>query len=71
MVRHVRGEQITRVATLQALVAAAQAALHRFETVELRWIPRHRNGAADALARAALGLRPKPATRPVSRKKRR
>lgn len=40
--------------------------------VAVRWIPRHRNGPADALARSALGLPPKPAQRPaLHRKKRR
>ncbi|WP_372825806.1 ribonuclease HI family protein [Polaromonas sp.] len=33
--------------------------LATFPRVTLHWIPRHRNGEADALARAALGLLPK------------
>ena len=41
--------------------------------VAVRWIPRHRNGQADTLARGALGLAPKPSTKhhTRTRKKRR
>ncbi len=35
------------------------ALLGTFAQASLHWIPRHRNGEADALARAALGLAPK------------
>ncbi len=38
---------------------------------ELCWIPRHRNGQADALARSALGLLPKLPRPPHHHKKRR
>ncbi|RYY57624.1 MAG: ribonuclease HI family protein [Comamonadaceae bacterium] len=37
----------------------ARALLRTFEAVTLTWIPRRRNGEADALARAALGFAPK------------
>ncbi|MBT9510777.1 MAG: ribonuclease HI family protein [Acidovorax sp.] len=52
------------IARLAALFDEARQALQRFENVRLQWIPRHRNGAADTLARAALGLAPKAATPP-------
>ena len=47
---------IERLATL---FDEARQALHQFPQAEVQWIPRHRNGAADTLARAALGLAPK------------
>ena len=54
-------EQITRpgaqpIARLAALFDAARVLFQSFEQAELLWIPQHRNGEADALARAALGL---------------
>lgn len=71
VVRHVGGEVHTRTAPLQALVAEARSLLQGFHIATLNWIPRHRNGEADALARSAVGLAPKPAKRPVSKKRRR
>lgn len=47
------------VVRLGPLFEQARASLHRFEAVQWLWVPRHRNGLADALARAALGLAPK------------
>ncbi|WP_298209466.1 reverse transcriptase-like protein [Acidovorax sp.] len=52
------------IARLAPLFDEAREALGQFRNIRLQWIPRHRNGAADALARAALGLAPKPATPP-------
>ena len=49
------------IARLAPLLDEARTVLQRFAQVDLRWVPRHRNGAADALARAALGLAPKAA----------
>ncbi|HEY3433507.1 MAG TPA: ribonuclease HI family protein [Rhodocyclaceae bacterium] len=60
VVRHVKGEMLTRVERFQALLMEAQQRLTDFASVELLWIPRHRNGAADALARQALGLKSSP-----------
>lgn len=59
---------ITRLA---ALFDNARAWLARFDSVQLQWIPRHRNGAADTLARAALGAPAKVTHPPVSKKKKR
>ncbi|MDI1339006.1 ribonuclease HI family protein [Polaromonas sp.] len=47
------------VLRLAALYEEAQALLATFTQTSLHWIPRHKNGEADALARAALGLLPK------------
>ncbi|QDX80643.1 hypothetical protein B9N43_04910 [Denitratisoma sp. DHT3] len=58
-VRHVLGQQTTRVARLVPLIEAVQALLPEFIDCELRWVPRHRNQEADRLARAAVGLEQK------------
>lgn len=42
------------IARLAAAFAQVHAQLQALDYVELRWVPRHRNGQADALARAAL-----------------
>lgn len=44
------------IVRLQALFEAARQQLQQFAAVELRWVPRHRNTEADALARAAHQL---------------
>ena len=63
------------VERLESLYAAARVLLESFGEVQLQWIPRHRNGEADALARAALGAPLKPSVHPslrgLPRKKRR
>lgn len=51
------------VARLAPMFDEARALLARFERTSVHWVPRHRNAEADALARAALGLAPKPAPR--------
>ncbi len=64
------GDQPTApIARLAALFDEARSALQAFHNVRLQWIPRHRNGAADTLARAALGLAPKAALPPGHREK--
>ncbi|MGJ7532051.1 MULTISPECIES: ribonuclease HI family protein [unclassified Variovorax] len=47
----------------------ARALLGSFDDVRVQWIPRHRNGEADALARAALGFAPKPPARPAKKRR--
>ena len=59
------------IARLAPLFDAARRQLLGFGQVGLLWIPRHRNGAADALARAALGLAPKAGIPHALRKKKR
>lgn len=51
------------VARLAPLFDRARALLAGLEHGSVHWLPRHRNAEADALARAALGLAPKPAPR--------
>lgn len=54
------GEQaVAPIERLAPLFDEARRVLQRFAQVDLQWVPRHRNRAADALARAALGLAPK------------
>lgn len=70
-IRYVLGPDSTAIAPLLALVAQAREWLARFDEVQLLWIPRHRNGDADRLARQALGLPDKPAdVRKVKRRRR-
>lgn len=70
VVRHSRGEMKTRTVHLQSLVDQVRQLMASFASVELRWIPRHRNSLADELARKALGLAVTPAKPPGrSRKK--
>lgn len=56
LVDHLGGSQRVRVAALARLLDELGLALARAGSPPLRWLPRHRNQAADALARAALGL---------------
>jgi len=53
------------VARLAGLFDEARSLLGTFDQVALTWIPRHRNGEADALARAAIGLPPKVTAQPL------
>lgn len=53
---------------LQALLAQARTVLGTFTSHTLGWVPRHRNQEADTLARAALGMPPKPAAWPRGRR---
>lgn len=52
------------IARLAGLFDEARALLSGFDHASLHWVPRHRNGEADALARAALGLPMASAPRP-------
>ena len=47
------------IARLAALFDEARNLLASFDDTTVKWIPRHRNGEADALARAALGMLPR------------
>lgn len=70
-IRYVNGPDSTEIVALKILVAQAREWLHRFEHVQLLWVPRHRNSAADRLCRMALGLPDKPPASHGKRKKRR
>jgi ribonuclease HI len=59
-VKYASGAGTTRIQRLLMLVQRAQLLMAGFEEVELRWVPRHRNGSADRLSRQALGLQEKP-----------
>jgi len=61
LIEQLDGRPIKPVARLAGLFDEARRLLSTFDHVSLHWIPRHRNGEADALARAALGL-PTPQT---------
>lgn len=74
LVAQLSGGAVPPIERLAPLLDAARSALQPFGQVSLQWIARHRNGPADALARAALGLPPKAAVHPGNkhhRKKRR
>jgi ribonuclease HI len=58
------GVAVKPVARLAAMFEEARALLKPFDHARLQWIPRHRNGEADALARAALGVPPKRPVKP-------
>ena len=47
----------------------ARQLLQQFSNVRLGWVPRHRNTAADTLARAALGLPDKSGIKPRPKKR--
>jgi ribonuclease HI len=64
VVRHLKGEQQTSVDALRTRLQDIDDVLARFDAVELKWVPRHRNRDADRLSRAALGLPDKPAPVP-------
>ncbi|WP_407704097.1 ribonuclease HI family protein [Xylophilus rhododendri] len=49
---------------LEPAFEAARRLMAEFGEARLQWVPRHRNGQADALARAAQGLPEKPVLPP-------
>lgn len=55
------------IARLAPLFDQARAMLARFDPWTVRWLPRHRNIEADALARSALGMPPKAPSPPPKR----
>ena len=57
------------IARLANLFDEARLLLASFEEASLRWVPRHRNHEADALARASLGFAPKPPPRAAKKKR--
>jgi ribonuclease HI len=56
VVAQLGGGNARPIARLAAVFDAARGVLALFAEVEVRWLPGHRNGEADALARAALGV---------------
>lgn len=63
-VRYVSGAEVTGIERLGQLISRAQQLLGDFDEISLRWVPRHRNSAADGLSRRALGLPEKPPAAP-------
>ena len=63
VVEQVCGNAARPIPRLAGLFAEVRTLLDSFDQATLVWIPRHRNGEADALARAALGLPARPAAR--------
>ncbi|MES2184992.1 MAG: ribonuclease HI family protein [Pseudomonadota bacterium] len=59
------------IARLAPLFDAARGLLGGFAQARLQWIPGHRNGEADALARAALDLPPRMPAKASKKKRRR
>lgn len=57
--------------SLQAWVDEARVLAAGLPCFKVQWVPRHRNAPADALARAALGLPPKPVQTPHPKARRR
>ncbi len=60
VVEQVTGRAARPVTRLADLFDEARMLLASFEHTDIVWVPRHRNGDADALARAALGMGAKP-----------
>lgn len=69
LVEQLGGHPKAPIARLAPLFDEARLALRQFPQAQVQWIPRHHNGAADTLARAALGLAPKAAATPGHHKK--
>lgn len=63
------GPQVPAIARLAGLFDEVRGMMQACGEVAVHWIPRHRNGEADALARGALGLAPKPSTKHHTRTK--
>jgi ribonuclease HI len=64
LVDQLGGADVKPIARLACIFEEARALLQSFDCASLEWIPRHRNGQADALARAALGILPKRPVKP-------
>jgi ribonuclease HI len=69
LVEQLGGAAVKPVARLAAMFEEARALLKSFDHASLQWIPRHRNGEADALARAALGVPPKRPVKPSKKQR--
>ena len=61
VVDQLSGLETQKIARLEKLFESIRLLLRSFEQASVVWIPGHRNAQADALARAAAGLRPRPA----------
>ncbi|GAB2897772.1 hypothetical protein GCM10027046_29280 [Uliginosibacterium flavum] len=64
VVRLAQDATSTEAARLAPLFAQVRERIARFEHVEMKWLPQHRNNEADQLARQALGLPPRAPAKP-------
>jgi ribonuclease HI len=71
LVEQLGGAAARPIVRMAALYEAARALLASFEEASLQWVPRHRNQEADALARASLGVGPKPPSKAGKKTRRR
>jgi ribonuclease HI len=69
VVEQVGSDSAKPIARLAALFDEARALFNAFDDATLVWIPRHRNSAADVLARAALGVAAKPLVKATKKRK--
>ena len=63
------GTTRTTIARLAKPFAEARALLATFDAIDFQLVQRRHNGVADALARASLGLAPKPPPKQSKRKR--
>ena len=68
VVDQLTGDGGQRIERLDALFVEVRALLATFSDSSVKWIPQHRNHEADALARSAAGLPPRPAAKPAKGK---
>lgn len=67
LVEQLMRPDVQPIARLASLFDEARNMLARFEHGVVRWVPRHRNAEADALARSALGMPTKAPSPPRKR----
>ncbi len=70
LVEQLGAVRVPPVARLADLFDEARGLLASFDGCSVAWIPGHRNAEADALARAALGIAPRPAPKRFVKKRR-
>ena len=69
VVDQLSGLDSRKIDRLECLIESIRVMLASFEEASVVWIPGHRNGEADALARAAAGLHPRVPVTKVRRKR--
>lgn len=69
LVEQLGGPGARPIARMAGLFEDARALLGSFEEASLRWVPRHRNQEADALARASLGCAPKVPAKTIKKRR--
>jgi ribonuclease HI len=63
VIEQTSGTTRTKIARLAKPFAEARELLATFDLIDFQLVPRRQNAQADALARASLGLAPKPTTK--------